>query len=110
MANKGKKIARRTPQELLQAQQLAFAKTVLKANGYVFYKEGEKTSKGDKEGKAEGKKDTGYEFSTFPALFKHIRKHLKLAEELIMARPSMLTTKDRDEMIEDIVANLKPSK
>lgn len=103
MANKGKKIARRTPQELLQAQQLAFAKTVLKANGYTFQK-GTKSTKEDgenKDGKKSGKNK--FEFTTVPALFKHIRKQLKLAEGLLTYRLKSFSEKNPEEDMSKIV-------
>lgn len=67
MSNKGKTLKRRSAAEILQAQQLTFAKTILRANGYTYFKE----------------KPTEDDWAMpVSDIFKRIRADLKLLESL----------------------------
>lgn len=72
MANKGKKLNRKSSAEILQQQQLALAKTVMKANGYTYFKEGETPE--------EKKNKKG---SDYRGIFKQIHHELRILEAVM---------------------------
>lgn len=93
MSNKGKKINRRSTQEILAEQQLAFAKTVLKANGYTI----------TKSSSCEDKDDWAMDVSD---LFKRIRNDLRTLEALSKKNWSKFSMEEGEKMVDELLAKV----
>lgn len=94
-----KKKERRSQAEILAAQQLAFAKNVLKANGYTVVKKGKPSVEKSKDDWAEDVSD----------VFKRIREDLKLLEALSKHDWGRIAIDDptMNKIIDDAIAKVK---